>query len=194
MKRYRLAPRGNYLVARAVKDAKKAKKERKQTKKETIKRGGPHVLDPHISGQRVTIAVDSFMKECQEIQNQLFSDRYHIYRDSTRFAYNITLVRIDLLQNKSERYLCTTHDVPKYYASFLTYHTRDCPAYKSVLAPVGSDWTTAFEAFTKTFKAKTKVEWDERLKVRVGVEGAFMYAPPKVGEPVGEMPKDFEIK
>ncbi|KAL8989003.1 MAG: hypothetical protein Q9177_002008, partial [Variospora cf. flavescens] len=39
MKGFRLAPRGDYLVARAIKDAKKVKRVRKQTKKETIKRG-----------------------------------------------------------------------------------------------------------------------------------------------------------
>ncbi|KAL8968940.1 MAG: hypothetical protein Q9197_004600 [Variospora fuerteventurae] len=107
MKGFRLAPRGDYLVARAIKDAKKVKRVSKQTKKETIKKG-----------------IDSFEKECQDIQAQLFSgtalalphpymtshypsthtkltplvpmsspDRYHIYRDSTLFAYDISLVR-----------------------------------------------------------------------------------------------------
>lgn len=47
----------------------------------------------------------------------------------------------------------------------------------------------------KAFKAKTKVEWDERFVPRKwGEEGAFVYALPKSGEPRGEMPKDFEIK
>ncbi|KAL8717949.1 MAG: hypothetical protein Q9225_004868 [Loekoesia sp. 1 TL-2023] len=180
MKGYRLAPKGDYLVARAIKDAKKIKKEKKRMKKETIKKG-----------------VDDFKKECQDIQKQLFSDRYHIYRDSTYFAYDITLVRVNLLQNKSERYvlrLCTTHDVPKYYASLLTYHTHGSPAHKSILAPIGSDFATAFGAFVKAFKAKTKVEWDERLKTRKWEEGAFVYTPPKGGEPKGEVPGDFEIK
>ncbi|KAL9029749.1 MAG: hypothetical protein Q9196_002044 [Gyalolechia fulgens] len=210
MKGYRLPPRGDYLVARAIKDAKKFKQVKKQTKKATIKKG-----------------VDDFKKECQDIQKQLFSDRYQVYHDSTHFAYNIVLVRVNLLQNKSERYvlkvcllfpclissppvrlasfthlltplaslqLCTTHDVPKYYASLLTYHTRDSPAQKSVLAPVGSDWATAFGAFTSAFQAKTKVEWDERLKPRRLDEDAFVYSPPKDGEPRGEMPEDFNIK
>lgn len=180
MKGYRLAPRGDYLVARAIKDAKKAKQVKKQTKKARIQKG-----------------VDDFKKECQDIQNHLFSDRYQVYRDSTRFAYDIILVRVNLLQNKSERYvlrLCTTHDVPKYYAALLTYHTRDSPAQKSILAPKGSDWSTAFGAFKNAFKAKTKTEWDERFKPRQLDEEAFVYSPPKDGEPKGEMPKDFEIK
>lgn len=42
MKGYRLAPKGDYLVARAIKDAKKIKKEKKRMKKETIKKGGSH--------------------------------------------------------------------------------------------------------------------------------------------------------
>ncbi|KAL8836343.1 MAG: hypothetical protein Q9170_002957 [Blastenia crenularia] len=178
MKGFRMAVKGNYLVARAIKEVKKVKKEKKRTKKETIKKGGSFVPEP-------------------TSMPALFTDRYQIHRDSTRFAYDIILIRVNLLQNKSERYvlrLCTTHDVPKHYASLLTYHTRDRPAQKSVLAPIGSDWTTAFGAFTKAFKAKTKVEWDERLKVRRGEEGAFVYTPPKEGEPVGEMDGDFEIR
>ncbi|KAL8942918.1 MAG: hypothetical protein Q9216_001393 [Gyalolechia sp. 2 TL-2023] len=157
-----LAPRGAYLVARTIKDAKKIKQVKKQTKKATIKKG----------------------------------DRYQVYRDSTHFNYDLVLVRVNLLQNKSERYvlrLCVTHDVPKYYASLLTYHTRESPAQKCVIAPVGSDWATAFGAFTSAFKAKTKVEWDERLKPRRPEEEAFVYSPPKDGEPRGEMPEDFNI-
>ncbi|KAI4095020.1 MAG: hypothetical protein LQ344_001867 [Seirophora lacunosa] len=173
MKRFRLAPRGDYLVAHAIKDAKKVKKARKQTKKETIKKG-----------------VDSFKKECQDIESQLFSDRYHVYRDSTSFAYDISL-------------LCTTHDAPHSYAALLTYHARAAPVRKSVLAPIGSDWTTAFAAFKDAFRAKTKVEWDDRFsaaaaaavpgKPRVG-EDAFVYAVPKEGEPRGEVREDFEVR
>ncbi|KAL8900327.1 MAG: hypothetical protein Q9207_005754, partial [Kuettlingeria erythrocarpa] len=93
--------------------------------------------------------------------------------------------------------LCTTHDVPKYFAALLTYHTRDAPVRKSILAPKGSDWTAAFRAFTKTFRAKTKVDWDERLVPRrsswAEQEGAFVYTPPKEGEPRGEVAADFVI-
>ncbi|KAI4141163.1 MAG: hypothetical protein L6R39_005483 [Caloplaca ligustica] len=173
MKGFRLAPRGDYLVARAIKDAKKVKKVRKKVKKEAVIKG-----------------VDDFKKECQDIQKQLFSDRYHVYRDSTFFAYDITLVRVDLLHNKSERYvlrLCTTHDAPHYFATLLTYHTRDSFPAKNVLAPIGSDWTIAFAAFTSAFRAKTKVEWDDRFTPRKwGVDGAFVYQVPKEGEPRGE--------
>ncbi|KAI4115712.1 MAG: hypothetical protein LQ345_003750 [Seirophora villosa] len=189
MKRFRLAPRGDYLVAHAIKDAKKVKKARKQTKKETIKKG-----------------VDSFKKECQDIQSQLFSDRYHVYRDSTSFAYDISLVRVNLQQNHSERYalrLCTTHDAPHSYAALLTYHARAATVGKSVLAPIGSDWATAFAAFKDAFRAKTKVEWDDRFsaaaaaaaagKSRAGEE-VFVYAVPKEGEPRGEVREDFEVR
>ncbi|KAI4124023.1 MAG: hypothetical protein LQ338_005012 [Usnochroma carphineum] len=198
MRRFRLAPRGDYLVARAIKDAKKVKKAKKQTKKETIKKGGTDFHDPKLSPQSMPTCctVDSFKKECQDIQKQLFSDRYHVYRDSTFFAYDITLVRVNLLQNKSERYvlrLCTTHDVPHYFATLLTYHARNSdsdsnatPA-KAVLAPIGSDWTTAFEAFTKAFKGKTGVEWEERfVPRRWGDGGGFVYQVPREGEARGE--------
>ncbi|KAI4202671.1 MAG: hypothetical protein LQ346_001933 [Caloplaca aetnensis] len=193
IKRYRLAPKGEYLVARAIKDAKKVKQVRKQAKKEVISKGGAQVPSITETLRRpipTYCTVESFKKECQDIQAQLFSDRYHVYRDSTFFAYDVSLVRVNLLQNKSERY------VLRYFAALLTYHTRDAPVHKSILAPKGSDWTAAFAAFTKTFAAKTKVDWDERLVPRrswAEQEGAFVYTPPKEGEPRGEVAEDFVI-
>ncbi|KAL8708650.1 MAG: hypothetical protein Q9220_006475 [cf. Caloplaca sp. 1 TL-2023] len=209
MKGYRLAAKGEYLLERSVRSTMK----KKQQKKQKIKAG-----------------VEDFKRECTEIQNQLFSDRYHIYRDSTAFAYDIILVRINIEQNKSERYvlrvslpisysyfpfppliphtpkqsvadalptqLCTTHDTPKYYATLLIYQTPGFPVHKSILAPIGSDWEKAFLAFMKAFKAKTKLEWEERLLVPPAIvreEGAFVYSPPKLGEARGLVERDFEV-
>lgn len=53
------------------------------------------------------------------------------------------------------------------------------------LAPIGSSFDVAFSIFKSFFKLKTHKEWDERfLKTDLGVE-AFVYAPPKDGEPRG---------
>lgn len=73
MKGYRLAPRSDYLVARAVKDAKKAKRVKKQTKKARIHQGGPQIPHARVSSHPITYTVDDFKKECQDIQNYLFS-------------------------------------------------------------------------------------------------------------------------
>lgn len=75
MKGFRLAPRGDYLVARAIKDAKKVKKVRKKVKKEAVIKGGTYSLDAGVSQRPILTAsvVDDFKKECQDIQKQLFS-------------------------------------------------------------------------------------------------------------------------
>lgn len=76
IKRYRLAPKGEYLVARAIKDAKKVKQVRKQAKKEVISKGGAQVPSITETLRRpipTYCTVESFKKECQDIQAQLFS-------------------------------------------------------------------------------------------------------------------------
>lgn len=80
MKRYRLAPKGEYLIARAIKDAKKIKQVRKQTKKDTVSKGGAHLSDtePFRHSIPTCCTVNAFKKECQDIQAQLFSGTSHI--------------------------------------------------------------------------------------------------------------------
>ncbi|KAL8952758.1 MAG: hypothetical protein Q9222_001343 [Ikaeria aurantiellina] len=166
MKGYYLATKGDYLVGHAIDNRRK----KKEARRKNVKDG-----------------VDKFKHEY----------RYHVYRDSTSFAYDIILVRTNIQQNKFERYvlrLCTTHDTPKYYATLLIYGTSGIPAHKSILAPIGSNWDKAFLAFTKAFKAKTKVEWEERLVLpAVREEGAFLYKRPTEGEARGLMDRDFEV-
>ena len=54
-----------------------------------------------------------------------------------------------------------------------------------MLAPVGSSWETAWDAFRGFFELKTGKAWEERFVGKgAGVEG-FTYAPPKVGQPRG---------
>ncbi|KAL8968939.1 MAG: hypothetical protein Q9197_004599, partial [Variospora fuerteventurae] len=55
-----------------------------------------------------------------------------------------------------QQQLCTTHSAPHSFATLLTYHQTHGAAQKSILAPMGSDWGTAFGAFTAAFRAKTK--------------------------------------
>lgn len=63
---------------------------------------------------------------------------------------------------------------------------------KHILAPIGSSFETAFAAWKKFFKAKTKGEWDQRLERQKESENgdeekAFVYVSPEEGEPRGLM-------
>ncbi|KAI4235870.1 MAG: hypothetical protein L6R40_006334 [Gallowayella cf. fulva] len=141
------------------------------------------------------ITVEKFEKECQDINQQLSTDRYQIHRDSTGFAFNATLVRVNILNNTNERYilkLCETIEVPKYYACLSIHHkpgssTASTPTTeKTTLAPKLSDFATAFAAFENAFCVRTRIPWCAREEQpRVGLEGAFAYVRPKPGEPVG---------
>lgn len=54
-----------------------------------------------------------------------------------------------------------------------------------MLAPVGSSWETAWDAFREFFGLKTGKGWEERfVRMEAGVE-AFTYTAPKVGWPRG---------
>ncbi|KAL8873493.1 MAG: hypothetical protein Q9174_001049 [Haloplaca sp. 1 TL-2023] len=180
LKQLRQDARLEYTMANALAAAKRAKQEKKRARRQALKD-----------------KMNSFVREAQELQRILFSDRYHIYHDSTGFIYNITLVLVHLEQNVSERYvlkLCVTHDVPLYFATILTHHPRNTHLPNNViLAPKGSDWTKAFGAFTSYFEILTSVRWDDRLVDHCDDDGAFTYIRPKKGEPVGEMERDWDF-
>ncbi|KAL8852200.1 MAG: hypothetical protein Q9221_002910 [Calogaya cf. arnoldii] len=169
---------GDYLVEKAIKNDKRRKKLRNLTKKLTVQR-----------------ELEAFDKECQELEKLLLSvnsiDRYQIHRDFTGFAYNIILVRLDILRNTSERCilkLCATHETPKGYACLMIHHTPGKVTEPVYLTRKRCDWFTAMAAFEKAFKDKTKLDWVDRLQGKGNEEDAFVYARPKMGEPVGFLP------
>ncbi|KAL8662755.1 MAG: hypothetical protein Q9202_004447 [Teloschistes flavicans] len=174
MKGYRHAVR-DYIVPNTIKAAKEAKEERKRIRKQNIKKG-----------------VAAFVRECRQLQEQLHSDRYHLFRDSTFFVYDVCLVRVNIDENNSERFelkLAQTHDAPHYYATLIIHHHPLRLPEATILAPIGSDWTTAFESFTYNFATITGMEWEERLgpKLKEYEELRFIYVAPKEGEPRGVM-------
>ncbi|KAL8860311.1 MAG: hypothetical protein Q9178_003282 [Gyalolechia marmorata] len=162
---------GEYLVERAIKRDKRRKVVKRLMKEVTIQR-----------------ELEAFEKECHELQRLLFSDRYEIHRDITGFAYNVILVRINVLQNTSERCLCSTHETPKGYTSLLI---SGKPPETTYLTNKRCDWFTAWAAFEKAFREKTKLDWDDRLKGKVDDEDVFLYDKPKMGEPLGFMEASF---
>ncbi|KAL8805169.1 MAG: hypothetical protein Q9182_002151 [Xanthomendoza sp. 2 TL-2023] len=131
--------------------------------------------------RRRFIKIESFEKEWQDINKQLQTDRYQIHRDTTGFAFNIILIRLNLSKNTNERYilkLCETIDVPKYYACISIHHkpgrNPDSPIIeKDILAPKLSDFETAFAAFETTFCLKTGIPWSCRDEPRMDREDAF---------------------
>ncbi|KAL9633021.1 MAG: hypothetical protein Q9164_004947 [Protoblastenia rupestris] len=140
--------------------------------------------------QNITKGMQKFEKECKDLEQDVFSNGYHIYRDSTTFAYDITLARANLCTNKNQRYslkIYETHNTPKLYACFTKYSAPGQSSMPEILAPLGSSFELAFGVFKQFFRLKTHKEWDDRLiKANMGEE-AFVYTPPKEGEPKGQV-------
>jgi hypothetical protein len=117
---------------------------------------------------------------------------YHAYQDSTGFAYEIMLTKVDTLTNSNERLNLTVSKelLIQDFAPLLTNHaklfesnegvpnTSNPPTYatnlhfagtgkqprNNILAALGSNFFTATRMFRKAFKEKTGVSWDDRIK------------------------------
>lgn len=105
-----------------------------------------------------------------------------------------TRARARLVSPRTQRLqLFVTHDVPKQYACSVTYSTPGARAQSHILAPSGSTWELAWGTFSSFFKLKTGKDWAVRFaktnNVEIWEEGknvkAFVYTPPKEGEPWG---------
>ncbi|KAL8631079.1 hypothetical protein Q9189_003190 [Teloschistes chrysophthalmus] len=172
MKGYRHAVHA-YIVPNVLKADKAAKKKRKRVRKSNIKKG-----------------IASFTESSTDNPADFSVDNYHIYIDATAFAHDVTLVRVNVEENTSERFvlkLAQTHDAPHYYATLITHHHPLRLPKTTILAPIGSDWATAFEGFTLNFATITGVAWEERLgpKLEGWQDLRFVYVPPGLGEPRG---------
>ncbi|CAD6575326.1 MAG: hypothetical protein ASARMPREDX12_001535 [Alectoria sarmentosa] len=211
----------DYLMAPLIKCAAETKTKKKAVRQENIRRG-----------------MEKFEKGCKEFKEVMFSDGYHVYQDFTKFDYDLTLARTNLLVNKNDRIalkvcypfssastashkrhlmpdpiittpifpivsLCPrararihcpraqrlqlfeTHATPKYYACYTKYSSPGQVSTNQMLAPIGSSWETAWDAFQGFFQLKTGKRWEERfVRMETGSE-AFTYTPPKVGQPRG---------
>lgn len=86
--------------------------------------------------------------------------------------------------------LYVSHATPKVFATYVKYSAPGEEAKIEQLAPIGSSWETAWGAFTLFFRLKTRKEWEGRF-VRGGLgPDAFVYTPPKEGEPKGAWLED----
>ncbi|KAL2038152.1 hypothetical protein N7G274_009100 [Stereocaulon virgatum] len=105
-----------------------------------------------------------------------------------------TRARARLVSPRAQRLqLFVTHNVPKQYACSVTYSTPSAQTQSHILAPSGSTWELAWGTFSSFFKLKTGKDWALRFakmsNVQIWEEGkimkAFVYTPPKEGEPWG---------
>lgn len=48
--------------------------------------------------------MEVFEQSCKDFEKEMFASGYHIYNDHTKFAYDVTLARANLLQNRNERW------------------------------------------------------------------------------------------
>ncbi|KAK1815107.1 hypothetical protein LTR12_010531 [Friedmanniomyces endolithicus] len=183
-----------------------------------------------------------FRKGAKKARNEIFSDNHHIYMDVTGFKYDIILTKVDARLNRNERYALTvrshsppssvdigdevltnhfpklqiyeSNSTPNTYATNLHYAGTGIQSSNNVIAALGCRFTTAFHAFRKVFKEKTKGEWDERMNqvtgkgegsVKGSVKGravsesevvaaqqAFIYTPPLYG-PKGLLPEKRKV-
>jgi hypothetical protein len=53
------------------------------------------------------------------------------------------------------------------------------------------DYIAAFADFKYIFKKKTGIEWDMRLEIITMDETFFVYTPPVLGRPVGDLPDGY---
>ncbi|KAK0280658.1 hypothetical protein LTR54_006684 [Friedmanniomyces endolithicus] len=160
-----------------------------------------------------------FRKGAKKARNEIFSDNHHIYMDVTGFKYDIILTKVDARLNRNERYALTlqiyeSNSTPNTYATNLHYAGTGIQSSNNVIAALGCRFKTAFHAFRKVFKEKTKGEWDDRMSQMAGksegsvkgsVKGravsesevvaaqqAFVYTPPLYG-PKGLLPEKKKV-
>lgn len=83
--------------------------------------------------------------------------------------------------------LYVSHGTPKMFACYVKYSAPNVTSTIEVLAPRGSSWELTWGAFEAFFKLKTRKEWSMRFLKweRGGPANAFVYTPPRGGEPRG---------
>ena len=91
--------------------------------------------------------------------------------------------------------LWKSHGTPVYFACTIKYSIPGEKPKHEALTTIGSSWDKAWKAFKDFFKLKTKKDWDYRFqKLNLGADAAdaFVYTPPREGEPRGSSIEDFD--
>ncbi|PSK35890.1 hypothetical protein B9Z65_5705 [Elsinoe australis] len=126
-----------------------------------------HQLTPRVRGGMTADLFQEFSKGKKKGRQELLSDGYHIFEDSTTFRYEIALTRIQMEFNVNQTLyirIYESDEVPRCYAvtKVLTGAFVETEKPESVVG-TGASFPTAFAAFKRTFKEHTGFEWDRRM-------------------------------
>ncbi|KAK5112070.1 hypothetical protein LTR85_011651 [Meristemomyces frigidus] len=113
-----------------------------------------------------------FRKGAKKAKNEVFSENHHIYMDSTGFKYEVLITKVDTKHNRNERHALTlqiyeSNSHPHTYALNLHFAGTGLLPSNNVIAAIGCSFHTAFHAFKKCFRDKTKIHWDDRIAFAV---------------------------
>ncbi|KAF2238042.1 hypothetical protein EV356DRAFT_529536 [Viridothelium virens] len=160
----------------------------KRRKKEHLKREGRKAV------------VEQFHKGCKSAIEDINSDNHHVYQDSTGFDYDITLARLDVENNRNERYqlkLYESHTIPNTYAIFVKFSRPHRKPINQLLIPQGASFDVAFSRFQDFFRKKCKKHWSQRLEPSVKLKPTTLNSNDSVvvdEEEVKETPEDIETR
>ncbi|KAL3428225.1 hypothetical protein PVAG01_01734 [Phlyctema vagabunda] len=120
---------------------------------------------------------------------------YHVYYDDEGFEYKVVLTKLHYkgFAEKYTIYLFQSHAIPRLYmcAAKFSRPSRENIWYEldpqTGRSVIPTQFSVAWANFKFLFQNKTGVEWDDRLEGK-WLEDKFVYAPPKLGRPVGALP------
>ncbi|KAI2630429.1 hypothetical protein GGS21DRAFT_200622 [Xylaria nigripes] len=158
-------------------------------KEETCVDTQPYQLDKHVGDEKRKL--QNTAGHSGHMNNCIDERHWHVYQDSTHFAYQIKLTRhekgsgligdMHLLtiwesNLRPHEYQCTTLFTKGAKDKAIPHYLRDEPV----------DLNTAFLVFKSYFKKKTAIAWDDRVD-KMGSAGPayFKYRPPTGGKPIG---------
>ncbi|KAK7541115.1 uncharacterized protein J3D65DRAFT_267439 [Phyllosticta citribraziliensis] len=111
--------------------------------------------------------VKAFEKGAAAAKRDLQSDNYHVYVDQTGFPYNVTLTRVNVLANTSERIelsLYESDSAPiKFHAVHIAYNGPNGAEEKKILVNPGADFDDCYQMFRAAFKRVCLIPWEDRL-------------------------------
>lgn len=111
--------------------------------------------------------IDGEFKKSAKAASQLISSKdHHDYIDHSSFKYSIQLLRILHERNLFERVqlrIFESNEVPHTYATVSSLTDIHGKIHSALLAQTGANFPTALRCFKAEFKARTGIEWEDRM-------------------------------
>ncbi|KAK8209654.1 hypothetical protein IWZ01DRAFT_506328 [Phyllosticta capitalensis] len=106
-------------------------------------------------------------KICSNLSSCASTDNYHVYVDNTGFPHNVTMTRVNVLANTSERIELSMYEtdleITKFYAVHVAYSGPNNAQEKKILVNPGAEFNDAFKKFRAAFKRVCLIPWEQRL-------------------------------